>query len=395
MVARYFLEQHKLSRAAECYERLINWNPRAIDNTVTCRDYARCLMECNRANEAADIIDTGLECARSRTTAAIGEDLDITRREQALLLLQAGRSAEAIAILRSIRDNAVAEGFNFERPEYLTSTPRRLQRLRDIVAGRDLVAFLPGPSLADFAPRLDELAGADFAAAALGSFPPIERELKARLGRGADFLAATHPSLVGAWYPELQEFFARPSPTLLLTSHYALSNLQAHGTDLEKFVAQHDDRLLLAYPAGGPPLPSRPLHFEGGNSLSFLAPLMVIGRPKRIFIVGADGGGHPNFKRPYFYYNDIDADGPEQGFAHRQELISYKNRPERLQEANRRLRLAAIECDRIVLTAFRFLECIFDVPIPPIFNVCPHSAHEAFPRIDAGTAIAMLRDQLR
>jgi tetratricopeptide (TPR) repeat protein len=395
MVAQYFLEQHKFSKAAESYERLLNCNPRALDNTVTCRDYARCLLECNRANDAADVINAGLECALSRTTAAVGEDLDITRREQALLLLQAGRSGGATAVLNAIRDSAVAPGFNFERPEYLPSTPKRLQRLRDIVAGRDLVAFLPGPSLTDFAARLDELVSADFAAAALGSFPPIERELKGRLGRGADFLAATHPSLVGAWYPELQEFLVRPSPNLLLTSHYALSNLQAHGTDFGEFAARHDDRLLLAYPAGGPPLPSRPLHLEGGNSLSFLLPLMVIGRPRRIFIVGADGGGHPNFKRPYFYYNDIDADGPEQGFTPRPQLISYKNRPERLEEANRRLRIAAIECDRIVLSAFRFLESIFDFPIPPVFNICPHSAHRAFPRIDTATAIAMLRDQPR
>jgi hypothetical protein len=178
----------------------------------------------------------------------------------------------------------------------------------------------------------------------------------------------------------------------LLTTHYALSNLQEQGSAPEHFVSQYDERLLFAHPAGGPPLPSCPLHFATCNSLSLLLPLAVIGRPKRIFLVGADGGAHPNFKRPYFFYDDIDTDGPEQDFLQRPDMLPYRNMPERLEESNRRLYVDAVNCDRLVLESFRFLEQIFDVPIPPIFTVCPHSAHRAFPRIDAAAAIAMLRE---
>src|SRR5262249_47636485 len=61
------------------------------------------------------------------------------------------------------------------------------------------------------------------------------------------------------------------------------------------------------------------------------------GRPRRIFLVGADGGAHPNFKRPYFYYDEIDAEGPEQDFLQRPDMLPFRNRPDLLEEANRRL----------------------------------------------------------
>src|SRR5262249_31349403 len=52
---------------------------------------------------------------------------------------------------------------------------------------------------------------------------------------------------------------------------------------------------------------------------------------------GADGGAHPNFKRPYFYYDEIDAEGPEQDFLQRPDMLPFRNRPDLLEEANRRL----------------------------------------------------------
>ena len=92
-------------------------------------------------------------------------------------------------------------------------------------------------------------------------------------------------------------------------------------------------------------------------------------------------------KRPYFYYDDIDTPGPEQDFLARPELLPFKNMPDRLTEANRRLQIDAVNCGRMLLSAFRFLEHVFDVPTPPIFTVCPHSAYRVFPRIDYDTAV--------
>jgi tetratricopeptide (TPR) repeat protein len=392
MVAQYFVEQLKFSNAAEYYGRLMAEDARGRDNPVACRDYARCLTHCGRVSEAADMIEIGLERCRAIAAVSTGEELEIIRREEARLLYEAGRMDEEFEVLRSIRELASSAGPNYSRPEYLPSTPERLRRLQDIIASRDVVVFLQGPSFADFAARLSEVASIDFVIATVGAFPPVEQKLRRHLGRGADLLMQTNPQMVRSWHAELQEFIVRPSRNLLLTSHYALEILQELGADVGEFLGKHDERLLIAYPAGGPPLPSRPLHFEALSTLAFLLPLIVIGRPKRIFIVGADGGGHPKFKRPYFYYDDIDAGGSEQYLLQRPDLVSFKNRPDRLEEGNRRLRISALECDRMVLPSLRFLEYVFDVPIPPIFNVCPHSSHRAFSRIDVETAIAMLRD---
>jgi tetratricopeptide (TPR) repeat protein len=393
MVAQYHLEQLNFAEAAKYFERIIETHPQARDKPETSRDYARCLKACGQEGKAADEIKIGLERCRVLAAGASGEAWELVKREEALLLREAGRIEGELAALDSIRQSCPSGGPDFGRPEYLPATADRLARLRDVINSRDLVIFLQGPSLADFASSMNEIAGVDFATATLGSFPPVERELRLYLGRGADLLIFTHPATVRSWYPELQEFLTRPSSNLVVTTHYAISNLQERGIVAEEFVERYNERLLFAHPAGGPPVPSRPLHFETGNTLSFLLPLVVIGRPKRIFLIGADGGAHPNFKRPYFFYDDIDADGPEQEFLRRPDMLPYRNMPERLQETNRRLRLDAVHCDRLVLESFRFLEHVFDVPIPPIFTVCPHSTHRAFPRIDAAAAIAMLREQ--
>lgn len=390
--ASYFLEQLNYAKAAQCFSLLAAAHPSALDELATCREYARSLTATGRASDAAGVIETALQRHRSVSPEKGTADWELAQRAEALLLHDAGRTDDEIAVLRSIRGAAGRTSADYARPEYLPSTPDRLGRLEEIVKGRDVVIFLQGPSFADFAALMNELVDVDFAAATLGTFPPVEEQLRRHLGRGTDLLTFTHPTTVRTWYAELQEFLTRPDHNLVLSTHYAVSSLQEQRSSAGEFVARHDQRLLFAYPAGGPPVPSRPLHFETCSTLSFMLPVIVLGRPKRVFLVGADGGAHPNFRRPYFYYDDIDAQGPVQDFLQRPDMLAYRNRPERLQEANRRLQIDAVHCDRFVLESFRFLEHVFGVPIPPVFNVCPHSAHQAFPRIDAVAAVAMLRE---
>jgi hypothetical protein len=108
-------------------------------------------------------------------------------------------------------------------------------------------------------------------------------------------------------------------------------------------------------------------------------------------LFGADGGSNPSFsKRPYFYYDDYDVDAEPQAFLSRSDMISFKGSSGRLEEHNRRLRIDAINADRIMTTALHSLEVNLGLQIPPIFNVCPHSTHRVFPRIDIDTALAEL-----
>jgi hypothetical protein len=187
------------------------------------------------------------------------------------------------------------------------------------------------------------------------------------------------------------KFLARSPPNLVVANHYALSGLSELGVSEKEFVAQHDKRLLLVHSDGGPPLPSRPLHFENGPSVSLLIPLLLFARPRRIFLFGADGGSNPSFsKRPYFYYGDHDADVEPQEFLNRPGMISFKGLPRKLDEHNRRQHINAINGDRVITFAFRSLEAHFGIQVPPIFNVCPHSTHRVFPRIDIDDALAEL-----
>ena len=95
-------------------------------------------------------------------------------------------------------------------------------------------------------------------------------------------------------------------------------------------------------------------------------------------------------KRPYFYYDDYDVDAEPQAFLNRSDMISFRGSPGQLEEHNRRLRIDAIYADRIISAALRSLEANLGMQIPPIFNVCPHSIHRVFPRIDIDTALAEL-----
>jgi tetratricopeptide (TPR) repeat protein len=389
--ARYFYDELKFAAALRSFDLLLGRSPDTFNNPGTCREYARCLRACDRDGNAAAIIRRGLDRCEVIARLSEGENWELIKREEVLLLLEAGEPNKAEAVLQLIRDRADVSAPNYNRTEYLPSTPERLRRLEALVRSRDVIVFLPGPSFADFASRLSDVADLDFATAGVNSFPPVEEKLLDHMGRGLDLLTISHPAMVDSWKPELHEFLCRPTLNLLLTTSYALSGLPKLAGD-DGFISRHDDRLLFAYPAGGPPLPSRPLHFAAVNTLNLMMPLLVLARPRRIFLVGADGGGHPRYNRPYFFYDDIDREGSEQDFLQRPHQLGFKGRPARLEEANRRLRVDAINSGNLTRDCFVFLQALFGFPIPPVFNVCPHSAYEAFPRIDCDTAIAMLRD---
>jgi len=89
------------------------------------------LKEIARTREAVDIISAALKSCRLAAKRAQGEGLELIKREEALLLSQAGRLDESFSALQSIRDVA-APTPRYNRAEYLPRTPERLQRLAEI-----------------------------------------------------------------------------------------------------------------------------------------------------------------------------------------------------------------------------------------------------------------------
>ena len=392
LIAQHFLYELEYKRAAEYYERLIAGAPGALENPVTCRHYARSLREKGRGASAQTLLEKGLKSCQTISRRSSGDALGLAMRERALLYFEAGQLDDADTELRKTA-RVAGSAPDFDRAEYLPGTRTRVERMSKVIDGRDLFIMLQGPSFADFVTHAHEFGRFDFAVATINSFPPIEEELSRGINRGADILLISHPGTIQAWHRELEDFLSRSSPNLLVTTRYALSALNDFGSDQDAFITRHDERLLLIQPYGGPPIPSRPLHFEHGSTISFLIPLLLFSRPRRIFLFGADGGANPSFeKRAYFFYDDYDAKGPAQAFLNKPDMVSFNGKPDRLNEANRRLRVSAINADRIIAAALRTLEVTLRVKVPPIFNVCPHSAHALFPRINVDAALAELRN---
>src|SRR5262249_42647675 len=90
-------------KAAKYYERLLHLHPSMWDNFVICGQYATCLKKIARAQEAAQIIATALDRSRLAAERAKGEGLELIKREEALLLLQAGRADKSFPTLRSMQ----------------------------------------------------------------------------------------------------------------------------------------------------------------------------------------------------------------------------------------------------------------------------------------------------
>src|SRR5262249_57644654 len=102
------------------------------DNFVICRHYVTCLQKIARVHEAAQIIANNLESCWRGAERAKSEGLELIKREEALLLLQAGRADESFATLQSIQGIA-ARAPRYDRAEYLPRTRERLQPLPQIL----------------------------------------------------------------------------------------------------------------------------------------------------------------------------------------------------------------------------------------------------------------------
>src|SRR4029077_2525602 len=101
-VAQEFLYDLNYEKAAKYSGRLLSLHPGMWENFVICRYYATCLKEIARTQEAADIIAIALKSSQLAAKRAKGEGLELIKREEALLLLQAGRVDESFAALQSM-----------------------------------------------------------------------------------------------------------------------------------------------------------------------------------------------------------------------------------------------------------------------------------------------------
>jgi hypothetical protein len=262
---------------------------------------------------------------------------------------------------------------NLSNPKYPDDCAASIKRLQERVAGRDVYLFGFGPSLSEVVARKFDLVPLDFASMTLSSFPLIDDDLLRPIGRRIEFVCLTHWSMVSSLAAEIREWMlAVPSSILivpLVLREYAMRSggpefLVGRSDHLFWFDAFNDHLL---------PSPGDPLHFPPINTVICALAVAVLARSRRIFLFGFDGQmkGKDLEQAESLYYRD----GHKAYFA-----------PRRTEIEVRRMNMLWLWWDsmRFNETApvvLRHTALLFDLPLPPIYNVCIDSALNSFPRI--------------
>ena len=326
------------------------------------------LRKTDRMLEADRVADVGIRRCDALIVQGVEPGATSAYRQRVRLLLETRQLARADLTLDEIsRRDAPSNAY--ERFEYLPASRARLEAMRNRIGGRDLLLFLHGPSFLNFVPHLDALRDADIATATLGQFPAVEQCISSSLKRHLDIVFISHPDIVDWCGEDLIALLRGDNPPFVVSSHYVASRSRS---EFRQQIERLGMESLFIFPVGGPPMPSEPLHFANGNSLACFLPLLVLGKPRRIFLIGADGGAHPDSDKTYFF------DSTNAPFDFSLETVE-------------RYADEATACDRVCEASFPYIEQLFRCPTPPIYNVCLHSTHQAFPKISAAEAMRMLQ----
>jgi len=261
---------------------------------------------------------------------------------------------------------------DLSHPRYPDDCAESISRLEDRVAGRDLFIFGNGPSLADITSRPADVAALDFASMTMSSFPIVEDALLRPIGRRADLACMTHPAVVQQLVPAIREWFgAVPSSILILPlwvrEHAALAG------GLEFLLGTSDHLFWFDCFSELPPSPTDPLHFPAINTLLCALGVGMLARPRRIFLFGFDGQiqGHDPQRPGALYY----------GEHHQSYFAPRRHEPEMRRYTQTSLWWDSLLFNEMAPSVLRYVALLFDLPQPPIYNVCVDSAVTSFPRI--------------
>jgi hypothetical protein len=352
--------------------------------------YLSVLRDLGLDAQAASVCETLVQAYSNAADTATGLQREDYFLQCATLLQAAGLDGRIDASLKDAvrRIGSVTPRFNAQTT-LMPQTAERIAALQAQLRGRDAFVFLPGPSAKDFIDQAPAFSGWDFASVAIAAHGDvIDSAALGPIGRAVDLLWMSNPAQLRTAEASIVAFLKRGTGIRLITQPYALGGYDR----AQDFVDQFGDRMLFIEPSDRPPAPHAPLRFASGNSLSVLLQILIWGQPRRLFLIGADGGGaRPNGSgRPYFYAPEVPAGG---GDADRDETIDrleiLRVNELSVEDATRRFRLEAKEVDELVGLALRIFRVVFGLQIPEIYNCCPYSAHEAFPKITIAEALTM------
>jgi len=259
----------------------------------------------------------------------------------------------------------------------------RIKLLQEICRGKDVVILLPGPSIGDFSDNIEKLRSADCVFFGLNEYHPIEVEILSKIERVFDGVMQSNPFGMRQSVGALLEFMERPD-NILIANLFCLMGFSENPAEKGKFSEKYADKLLMFNSnRRSSPSPFDPLQMMGGNTLSALVAVLILGLPKRILIFGADSGGVPTEKEGVVndettYYFAQPDDIPYAPSLANDRLVGYQR--------------DAVEMAQIMQPLLIGLSAMFDVPVPPVLNCCSHSLLDVFEKIEAAAGIDLIVD---
>jgi hypothetical protein len=261
---------------------------------------------------------------------------------------------------------------DLSHPRYPDDCEASIARLQSRVRGRDLFVFGNGPSLKEIILRRDEVAPLDFASMTMSTFQIVNDELLRPTDKHLDMVCMSHPGMVQVQASAIREWFSEtPQATLLLPLWVRELAEATGGPDF--LLGQSDS--VFWYDCYGEhlPNPQEPLHVPSLNNLLFALFVAVLGLPRRIFMFGFDGQikGSDSQQPDALYYNEH-----HEGYHQ-----TRRNVPEVRDLTRAWLLWDSTLFNELAPHVLRHAALLFDLPQPPIYNVCPDSALTVFPRI--------------
>ena len=267
------------------------------------------------------------------------------------------------AILRRLK-------MNWDHKVYLPESEKRIEHLRDVVAGRPIAILASGPSISELESRISELKGLDICWFGFNTFVH-EKYILSKIGSQMDIYMDSCRENIPMTMPEILEFLERGYPNLFIST-FCRNTFELLGDrfNLPGFINRYSQSLLFFYLASTCDVPSQenPLHFTEGNSLQMAIQIAVISGALKIVLFGADGGASSENR----YYRQESYHGPVPYVAKLlQDTINHFNPVMPVSVQN--------TCEA------------YDIPVPVILNASMSSLYTPFPKCDYDTAFRVLK----
>jgi len=250
---------------------------------------------------------------------------------------------------------------------------RFLKNLRAKIAGRDVCIVLPGPSVKQLAPHAANIKrkSPDVIFAAVNKVSQIQDTILN--GTELDIFACVTGETIRPQEEMLWKFMKQKNNPMLISSDISLKSLSRLPD-----APLGPSTLALSDGKTSPSTPEHPLRNQGINGLYALMMVLLIGKPKRIFLFGADGAS--SAKSDYFFAMKGE------------EKMKTDSDLTRSDARNVRLILDSLRFSLHMPFQLANTACLFGVDIPEIYNINADSKITNFEQIPIEQAVSMLTE---